>query len=86
MHAGSLFSWHSQSYVKNNLKQYKQYQEWINEKVINTEERYFDFSGVENSDKIMETILKAVSYDNLRYWSVWNFVTYFNVPQEEVEK
>jgi hypothetical protein len=34
----------------------------------------------------METILNAVSYDNLCYWSVWDFVTYFNVLQIQVEK
>lgn len=72
--------------INNDSKLYEQYLEWINEKFYNSEERYFDFSGVENSDKIMETILSSISYDNLCYWSVWNFVTYFNVPQEEVEK
>lgn len=73
-------------YVNNDSKLYEQYLEWIDEIIYNPEKRYFDFSGVQNSERIIESILSAVSYDNLRYWNVWDFITYFNVPQEDVEK
>ncbi len=73
-------------YVNNDSKTYEQYLEWIDEIIYNPEKCYFDFSGVENSEKSIETILSAVSYNNIRYWSVWDFITYFNVPQEDVEK